>query len=37
MPFLVDLITNEFNRREIAVHLLAHPVLAMRRDIDGDL
>ena len=26
MPFLVDSITNEFNRREIAVHLLAHPV-----------
>ena len=37
MPFLVDSITNEFNRREIAVHLLAHPVLAVRRDLDGDL
>src|SRR5260370_25327534 len=37
MPFLVDSITNEFNRREIAVHLLAHPVLAARRDLDGDL
>jgi len=37
MPFLVDSITNEFNRREIAVHLLAHPVVAARRDLDGDL
>src|SRR6266850_2134446 len=37
MPFLVDSITNEFNRREIAPHLLAHPVLAARRDLDGDL
>ncbi|MBU8873439.1 NAD-glutamate dehydrogenase [Reyranella sp. MMS21-HV4-11] len=37
MPFLVDSITNEFNRREISVHLLAHPVLAARRDLDGDL
>lgn len=37
MPFLVDSIANEFNRREIAVHLLAHPVLAARRDLDGDL
>jgi glutamate dehydrogenase len=36
MPFLVDSVANEFNRREIAVHLLAHPVLAVRRDIDGD-
>ncbi len=35
MPFLVDSITNEFNRREIGVHLLAHPVLAVRRDLDG--
>jgi glutamate dehydrogenase len=37
MPFLVDSIANEFNRREIAVHLLAHPVMAARRDLDGDL
>jgi glutamate dehydrogenase len=37
MPFLVDSITNEFNRREIGVHLLAHPVLAVQRDLDGDL
>ena len=37
MPFLVDSIANELNRREINVHLLAHPVLAVRRDLDGDL
>ncbi|MBS0519820.1 MAG: NAD-glutamate dehydrogenase [Proteobacteria bacterium] len=37
MPFLVASITNEFNRREISVHLLAHPVMAVRRDLDGDL
>ena len=37
MPFLVDSIANELNRREISVHLLAHPVLAVRRDLDGDL
>ena len=37
MPFLVDSIANELNRREIAVHLLAHPVVAVHRDVDGDL
>jgi glutamate dehydrogenase len=37
MPFLVDSIANEVNRREIAVYLLAHPVMSVRRDLDGDL
>ncbi|HTR83611.1 MAG TPA: NAD-glutamate dehydrogenase [Reyranella sp.] len=37
MPFLVDSVANELNRREIGVHLLAHPVMAVRRDLDGDL
>ncbi len=37
MPFLVDSIANELTSREINVHLLAHPVLAVRRDLDGDL
>src|SRR6201990_837639 len=37
MPFLVDSITNELGRRELGVHLLAHPVMAVRRDVDGDL
>ncbi|MCW5737475.1 MAG: NAD-glutamate dehydrogenase [Enhydrobacter sp.] len=37
MPFLVDSIVNELNRRELGLHLLAHPVMAVRRDLDGDL
>ncbi|HYD05573.1 MAG TPA: NAD-glutamate dehydrogenase, partial [Reyranella sp.] len=37
MPFLVDSIANELGRREINIHLLAHPVMVVRRDIDGDL
>ncbi|MBI2737390.1 MAG: NAD-glutamate dehydrogenase [Rhodospirillales bacterium] len=37
MPFLVDSIVGELNRREINVHLLAHPVLPVRRDLDGAL
>jgi len=37
MPFLVDSIANELSRRELAVHLLAHPVMAVQRDLDGDL
>ena len=37
MPFLVGSIVNELNRREIAVQMLAHPVLPVRRDLDGDL
>jgi glutamate dehydrogenase len=37
MPFLVDSITNELGRRELGVHLLAHPVMTVQRDVDGDL
>jgi glutamate dehydrogenase len=37
MPFLVDSIANELGRRDIAVHMLAHPVIQVRRDLDGDL
>jgi glutamate dehydrogenase len=37
MPFLVDSIANELSCRELGVHLLAHPVLPVRRDLDGDL
>ena len=37
MPFLVNSIANELNRRELTIHLLAHPVFAVRRDVDGDL
>ncbi len=35
MPFLVDSLTAELVRREIAVHLLAHPVVAVQRDGSG--
>jgi len=37
MPFLVDSIATELGRRELGVHLLAHPVLMVHRDLDGDL
>src|SRR4029079_15148958 len=35
MPFLVDSISAEINRRERTIHLLLHPVLRVRRDHDG--
>src|SRR5882762_8798974 len=37
MPFLVNSVVAEFTRRDISVHLLAHPVMGVRRDLDGDL
>jgi glutamate dehydrogenase len=37
MPFLVDSITIELNRRGIGIHLMIHPVMAVRRDADGRL
>ncbi len=37
MPFLVDSISGELSRRGIAVHLLVHPILAVRRDKNGRL
>jgi len=37
MPFLVNSVVAEFTRRDLAVHLLAHPVMGARRDLDGDL
>src|SRR5258708_15510132 len=37
MPFLVNSVVAEFTRRDLAVHLLAHPVMGTRRDLDGDL
>ena len=37
MPFLVNSVVAEFTRRDIGVHLLAHPVMGVRRDLDGDL
>ena len=35
MPFLVDSVTAELNRRELTVHLVMHPQISVRRDSDG--
>jgi len=35
MPFLVDSVTVEITRRELAIRLLAHPVISARRDAAG--
>src|SRR5436305_14523559 len=35
MPFLVDSVSAEINRRERNIHLLLHPVLRVRREQDG--
>src|SRR5213595_2634244 len=32
MPFLVDSVTAEINRRERNIHMLLHPVMRVRRD-----
>lgn len=37
MPFLVDSVSAVLQRRELAVHLILHPILAVRRDADGQL
>ncbi len=37
MPFLVDSITAELSRRGRAIHLVAHPLLAVVRDVAGSL
>jgi glutamate dehydrogenase len=37
MPFLVDSLGMVFNRAELAVHLIVHPVLQVRRDRRGHL
>jgi len=37
MPFLVDSITAEINRRDFGVHLVIHPVMRVRRDAKGNL
>ena len=36
MPFLVDSVTAEINRRERNVHLLLHPVMRVTRDAAGN-
>src|SRR5690606_3546857 len=35
MPFLVDSVGMELNRRGLTVHLFSHPVLRVLRDADG--
>ncbi|MFO1071621.1 MAG: NAD-glutamate dehydrogenase [Geminicoccaceae bacterium] len=37
MPFLVDSVTNELKRHGLGIHLIVHPVLAVRRDAAGRL
>ncbi len=37
MPFLVDSVGVAFRRRDLAVHLIVHPVLQVRRDRRGQL
>jgi len=37
MPFLVDSVTAELNRRELTVHLVIHPILKVMRDKTGKL
>jgi len=37
MPFLIDSISMELNRRGCGVHLIIHPVLSVRRGGDGRL
>ncbi|HEX2115584.1 MAG TPA: NAD-glutamate dehydrogenase, partial [Alphaproteobacteria bacterium] len=35
MPFLVDSVTAELNRRELTVHLVIHPIVKVARDAKG--
>jgi glutamate dehydrogenase len=37
MPFLVDSVTAELSRRGQGIHLIVHPVLAVDRDVAGNL
>jgi glutamate dehydrogenase len=37
MPFLVDSVSMELNRRGFGVHLIIHPVVRVRRAPDGEL
>jgi glutamate dehydrogenase len=37
MPFLVDSVTQELARHDVAIHLLVHPQLVVRRDLNGKL
>ncbi|MGH8975109.1 MAG: NAD-glutamate dehydrogenase, partial [Acidimicrobiia bacterium] len=37
MPFLVDSVSMELSRQGVGLHLVVHPVIALRRDGDGRL
>ena len=37
MPFLVDSVTGEINRRDLAIHMALHPQITIRRDAAGSL
>src|SRR3954464_15986323 len=37
MPFLIDSVSMELNRRGLGPHLIIHPVMNLRRDADGVL
>jgi len=37
MPFLVDSVTMELNRRDLTVHLVIHPIVRVARDAAGHL
>src|SRR3954451_792180 len=37
MPFLIDSVTMELNRRGFGVHVIIHPVIRVRRDDSGHL
>src|SRR4051812_11382498 len=37
MPFLVDSVTMEVNRQGLTLHLIVHPLIAVRRTADGTL
>ncbi|MUN36652.1 NAD-glutamate dehydrogenase [Actinomadura litoris] len=37
MPFLVDSVTMELNRHQLATHLIVHPLLGVDRDVAGQM
>jgi glutamate dehydrogenase len=37
MPFLVDSVTMELNRRDLSTHLIVHPQLKVTRDVTGHM
>ena len=37
MPFLVDSVTQELSRHNVAIHLVIHPQFVVRRDLHGKL